>query len=192
MKLILTDVDGVLLDWEHMFIRWMNSKGICNGVTEFTSHDLGTVFNYPDHEMLNHIEVFNESAYMGYLPPLRDSIKYVKKLHEEHGFMFRCITSLGTNPYSMKLRIRNLETLFGASLFDGFEFFDVTESKISALSRFKDTGYPWIEDKPSNALLGADLGLTSYLINHRYNTHDMNLGDVQRVNSWKQIYDMIS
>ena len=34
------------------------------------------------------IRIFNESAAMRKVPPLRDAIKYVRKLHEEHGYVF--------------------------------------------------------------------------------------------------------
>jgi hypothetical protein len=64
------------------------------------------------------IKIFNESAAIGFLPPLRDAMYYVKRLHEEHGYVFHCITSLSLDPAAGKLREMNLAKLFGKTAFE--------------------------------------------------------------------------
>jgi hypothetical protein len=54
------------------------------------------------------IKMFNESAAIGFLPPLRDAMYYVKRLHEEHGYVFHCVTSLSTDVNAGRLREMNL------------------------------------------------------------------------------------
>ena len=44
------------------------------------------------------VKQFNESAPIGFLPPLRDAQYFVKKLHEQHQYKFICITSLSLDP----------------------------------------------------------------------------------------------
>ena len=58
------------------------------------------------------IKIFNDSAAVGFLPPLRDAVQYVTKLADE-GWDFIAITSLSTNKYAKKLRSKNLAKLFG-------------------------------------------------------------------------------
>ena len=66
------------------------------------------------------VNLFNQSAVVGFLPPLRDAIHYVRKLHEEHGYVFHVCTSLHKDKNAQKLRIMNLEKLFGETVFEKY------------------------------------------------------------------------
>jgi FMN phosphatase YigB (HAD superfamily) len=116
-KIILTDADGVLLDWEWAFSVWMSQRGYFtkpNGKNSYYLHD-----QYEDldqHEAKQLIRIFNESAAIGFLPSLRDATYYVKRLHEEHGFKFHCITSLSNDTNAQKLREMNIKKIFGKNL----------------------------------------------------------------------------
>ena len=187
--MILTDCDGVLLSWVHSFDWWMKRKGY-----KKTTMSYNVAEQYEISEKLADILVrhFNESAAIGFLPPIGDAIKYVRKLHEEHGAVFHCITSFGLERYSKKLREENLARVFGETVFERIHCVDTYADKTEALKRYEDSGLPWIEDKPENAEAGAKLGLQSFLINRPYNTHyNVSMG-VTRVNSWKDIYDYIA
>ena len=134
--------------------------------------------------------MFNESATIRKLPPLRDAIKYVKKLHEEHGFVFRVISSLSEDQYAQHLRIKNLRELFGDTVFESYVFLDTGADKDDALEPYRDSGCWWVEDKPENANLGYDLGLDSLLMAHDHN--EGYEGPVRKVNNWKEIYEIIT
>ena len=43
---------------------------------------------------------------------------------------------------------------------------DTGADKDEALAPYKDSGMYWIEDKTANAVLGADMGLNTLLVNH--------------------------
>jgi hypothetical protein len=135
------------------------------------------------------VRQFNESARIGFLPGLRDSIKYVKKLHDE-GYVFHCITSLSTDYYAGKLREQNLERLFGKGVFEKLVCLDCGDDKDEGLLPYKDSGCIWVEDKPSNALTGHRMGLRSILIDHNFNQYFDN-PDIIRVSKWKEIYEEI-
>ena len=47
----------------------------------------------------------------------------------------------------------------------------------------------WIEDKTTNARVGAALGYETLLIEHKYNMHDQ--GDFTLVKGWETIYNYI-
>ena len=97
-KVILTDCDGVLMDWERAFGEWMVSNGYVINKEYEKSYNMAKKYDIDDHKKHELVKYFNESSRIGWLPPLRDSIKYVKKLHEEHGYVFHMITSLSKNP----------------------------------------------------------------------------------------------
>ncbi len=189
-KVILTDVDGVLLDWVHSFTQWMERHGyvqVANGESEY---DIGTRFNLEFEEKERLVRMFNESAWIRKLPPLRDAIKYVRKLHEEHGYIFRVISSLSTDPYAGHLRTKNLIEMFGPTVFESYVYVDTGADKDEALEPYRNTGCWWIEDKVENAVLGRTLGLDSILVNHPFNK-DQFVGDMPRCDNWKEIYETI-
>ena len=189
-KVILTDVDGVLLDWVHSFTQWMERHGytqIDNGENEY---DIGIRYGLEFEEKERLVRMFNESAWIRKLPPLRDAIKYVRKLHEEHGYIFRVISSLSTDPYAGRLRTKNLIEMFGPTVFESYTYVDTGADKDEVLEPYRDTGCWWIEDKVENAVLGRTLGLDSILVNHPFNKESF-VGDMPRCNNWKEIYETI-
>ena len=133
--------------------------------------------------------MFNESATIRKVPPLRDAIKYIRKLHEEHGYVFRVISSLSNDEYAHRLRTKNLIELFGPTVFESYVYLDTGADKDEALEPYRDSGCIWVEDKPENADLGVKLGLDSYLMSHPHNTDYV--GSATCVNNWKEIYNKI-
>lgn len=191
-KTILVDCDGVLLDWEYAFHSWMTRHGYEMVPDGFSVYKIGERYNIDDAKRL--IRMFNESAQIRKLPPLRDAIKYVKKLHEEHGFVFHAITSLSDDPYAQHLRTKNLRELFGETAFERYTYLDTGADKDEVLDEYRDTECYWVEDKPENAEVGARCGLKSILMNHDHNVNvrlNALAGDIQRVRNWKEIYEII-
>lgn len=189
-KLILTDADGVLLDWEWAFRVWMLERGYTLTEENKTSYYLHHHYNdltQPEAKKL--VKVFNESAAIGFLPALRDSVHYVKRLHEEHGYSFRVITSLSLDKNAAKLREMNLRKLFGDAI-ENVICLDTGADKDQALEPYRDSGLWWIEDKPENADVGYALGLQSILVEHGHNMH--HLCNYPVVKNWRQIYSTIT
>jgi uncharacterized protein YqgQ len=191
-KVILTDCDGVLLDWLYAFEVWMGHQGF--EIVDDQTYSVDKRYNIPVKQKELMIRFFNESASMGFLPPLRDAIYYVKQLHEKHGYVFHCITSLSTDEHAQELRKMNIEKLFGKGIFEKFVFLDTGADKDEVLADYKDTGCWWIEDKLENAQVGLEMGLNSVLVAHDHNVGGSDkAGDViPRFWKWKEIYNLIT
>ena len=189
-NLILVDADGVLLNWEFAFDCWMNEHGHHKQDGFQFKYDIGKRYGIDRDTGKKLIKTFNESAAIGFLPPLRDAIHYVRKLHEEHGYVFHCITSLSLDRNAQKLRRMNLEKLFGDSVFEEIVCLDTGADKDEALLPYKDSECWWIEDKITNAEVGKNLGLRPILVEHGHNMDYF--GDIPLVKNWKQIYEMIT
>ena len=187
-KIILTDADGVLLDWEYAFDVYMQQHGF-NKINAL-KYNIGTRYGIDNEQGKRLIKIFNESAHMGFLPPLRDAMYYVKRLHEEHGYVFHCITSLTKDENAQELRKMNLRKLFGQTAFEKFIFLDTGADKDEALEQYRDTGYWWIEDKITNAQVGQQLGLKSLLMEHGHNM-DYEDNNIPRVKNWRDVYERI-
>lgn len=187
-KVILVDCDGVLLDWVYAFNQWMESYDY--KLVNDDSYDIALRYNIERKESKKLVRMFNESAVIRKLSPLRDAMKYVKKLHEEHGYIFHAITSLSNNQYAQHLRTKNLIELFGPTAFETYTYLDTGADKDEALEVYKDTGCYWVEDKPENADVGIEMGLNSILIAHEHNADYK--GDATRMQNWKEIYEHIT
>ena len=187
-KVILVDCDGVLLDWEYSFDQWMKRHGYEIAVDG--PYQMKEKYGMPEKDIKRLIRMFNESATIRKLPPLRDAIKYVKKLHEEHGYIFHCVTSLSNDQYAQHLRTKNLIEMFGPSVFEKYTYLDTGADKDEALAEYKDTQCYWVEDKIKNAEVGYDLGLKSILVEHTHNK-DYSNTNIPVLKNWKEIYNSI-
>lgn len=189
-KVILTDCDGVLLNWEASFTTWMAQKGY-NKVNADV-YEMEVAYGITKEESKPLVRQFNESAWMGYLPALRDARSGVAKLVES-GYEFVCITSLSLDENAKKARVKNLQTVFGEDVFnmENVVCLDTGADKDEALALYAGLGLYWIEDKSENAELGASLGLQSILINHGHNK-DCDNPNIKRVANWADIVSIIT
>ena len=189
-SLILVDADGVLLNWEYAFAIWMEQHGHEQQPGGEFIYDIGERYGITKDQGRKLIKLFNESAAIGFLPPLRDAMYYVKRLHEEHGYVFHCITSLSTDVNAGRLREMNLRKLFGRTAFEGVTCLATGADKHSALEPYTNSFLWWIEDKPENADLGYNLGLRSILMEHGHNMHHECPYPV--VKNWREIYGIVT
>ncbi len=190
-RLILVDADGVLLDWEYAFNIWMQEHGFEQVPGSKLNYDMSIRYGISREQVKKLIRIFNESAAIGFLPALRDSMYYVKRLHEELGYRFHCITSLSLDPNAQRLREMNLAKLFGPTAFERVVCLDTGAHKDDALEEYEGTGCLWIEDKPENAEVGRGLGLRSMLMEHGHNMDHVN-PHIPVVKNWRQAYEMIT
>lgn len=187
-KVILTDCDGVLMNWEYAFYVWMKRHGY-EPVEGNLSYDIGERFNLSYEKKVEMCKMFNESAAIGFLPPLRDAMYYVDLLHRKHGYVFHMITSLSLDPSAQDLRIQNTRKLFGETAFEKFIFCDTGADKDEALEPYRGSDLVWIEDKIENAELGESLGLDAIIIEHGHNMHHQYLPVLK---NWKEVYEYIT
>ena len=193
--IILTDCDGVLLDWEAGFREWMafhtKYELKCS-----VSYDVADRYGIEKDEARRLIKTFNESAAIGYLKPLRDAKKYVRKLHEEYGYRFRVITSLSEDPWAGRARWKNLKKYFGDAI-ESVICLPCGADKDEALAPYKDSGRFFIEDKPENAEVGKALGLRSILVEHEHNKEYARLSlykeyeGIAIAKTWKEIFNIV-
>ncbi len=187
-KLILTDADGVLFDWITGFNSWMERKGYSRLYGFERYYTIEKWYDIPRNEAMDLVAAYNSSAAIGFLPPYIDSVEYVKKLHDIHGYKFVVITAFGDDEYAIKLRKKNLLDVFG-DVFEDVLFVGLLKSKMELLKRYEPT--IWIEDKPSAAEEGLQAGHETFLIRHGHNANMTTSHAITRVDSWKEIYNSV-
>lgn len=180
-KILLTDIDGVVLDWQAHFNDYLDKY-------------------YPDQELFDPtvfaqgettgkiIKEFNNTAWIGFLKPWKDSIEVLTELKNLGWKIYGC-TSMGTDQYANALRKKNVENLM-PDVFTQLDIIPFMQPKGNWLSQWRGSGAIWVEDKWSNAILGADMGIKTFLMKQSYNSkHDY--AGVEKVDNWRQIYNKV-
>ena len=80
-KIILTDCDGVCLDWEFGFHTWMDTHK--HKLIDKNFYSVAKQYNMHQDDVKYLVEQFNSSASIGFLPPLRDAQYYIKLMSEK-------------------------------------------------------------------------------------------------------------
>lgn len=183
-KIIYTDCDGVLLDWETGYHNWMERKGYT--AVDKTLYKMGPAYGISNNKAHNLIREFNESSAIIDLPVFRDARSAVARLVEA-GYKFHMISSLSKEPSAAKLRIANLENIFGKDVFVDYLFLDTGADKDEVLDKLPKGAW-WLEDKDENAVVGHECGLRSILVAHKHNVH---VTHIPRYETLNEIADVI-
>ena len=168
-RLILTDADGCLLDWNTAFEEFAKSYGYERVPGTDYSYNLGVRFGTDPRDIRNLVNEFNNSEEIARLKPIRgakERIDYFVK----HGFRFVVITNLSDRPEAEEYRTQNLIKNFG-DIFDEIICLRPGSDKSYVLLRWEGSGLFWIEDHFKNAEAGYEVGLQSILIGTPYNRH---------------------
>jgi hypothetical protein len=186
-KIILTDCDGVCLDWESHFHEWASDRGL-NRV-QHGIYEIPATYNMSKERARELVNDFNTSSHILTMPAFRDARSGIATL-VERGWRFIAITSVSDDPVVAKLRTMNLEYLFGGEAFIDVQCLEMGIDKDEALMPYMDSGMWWIEDKDINAITGANMGLNTILMDHLHNKH-VSDPRIKRVENWAQIVDVI-
>lgn len=192
-NILLSDCDGVLLNWEDSFEEWMFFKHKINRIsfTEFDHYgfSIANSFGISQEDARTFIDEFNASDHMLNLPPIRDSVKYVRKLYEEHGIVLHVITTFGTSILGREFRRQNLENVFNGAV-KRVVCLNHSDSKEEALKPYSHRGLSFVEDRKSNVDLAMGLNIQGILMQHDYNLDYEGQGI--RVKTWQDIYEYLT
>ena len=190
-KIILTDADGCLVNWNAGFCKYMAFLGVPQLPGTDSDYAISIRHGITSTQAIGFIKEFNEGRRIADLEPLSDSVEYVSKLADK-GFRFIVVTSISDAPMAHHYRTKNLNGIFG-DVFDEINCIEMGLSKAAILQRWAGTGYFWIEDHMRQAEAGHEAGLKTILINHPYNSHyktDL-FPTVSNITPWREIHDMV-
>lgn len=187
-NVIVSDVDGCMLYWEHGFHMWMVDNGYEAKRSGF--YEIHDKYDLTVSEADSLVRAFNESAALRRLPPVKDAIKYIRKLHEEHGYVFHCISAIPDTRDMYDARLENLQNVFGKNVVERLVLCGSSKNKKDLLKRYHNTDCMWIEDLKENVEYGLDYNMRCVLMNRHYNINDKEDPRVKRVSTWKEIYSL--
>lgn len=190
-NVIVTDYDGVCAYWEHGFHMWMVAKGYKEQTKG--SYSIEDKYGISVEEAVMLVNSFNESAALKHLPPVKDAIKYIRKLHEEYGYVFHCISAIHNTQDMYDARMENIHNLFGKTAFERLILCGSSKNKKELLKEYEGTECFWIEDLGENLDYGLEYGMRGLLMDRHYNKDYVTYSpNSYRVNNWREIYSHIT
>lgn len=195
-KIILTDADGCLFNWNSAFNSFMlDAHGFEVIPGEEENYSVEERFDIDFDGKMNFIKEFNHSDRIRYLQPHADAKEYVAKLNEE-GYKFIVVTSLSAKASAHEHRTHNLNEHFGDAIIE-LHCLRIGVHKAEKLKQWKGSNMFWIEDHVDNAIAGSRYGLRSIVIDHPYNTQydqDNHLlyARTSENTPWADIYEIIT
>lgn len=186
--IILTDVDGVLLNWGAGFSRFVYEVTGVRCEEDISKYKLSKRFMDFDKRTITYLyKAFNRSFAGSNLAPWNDSIKYIHKMREK-GVQFHVITSFNPDVSDMtyyRHRIENLEKVFGVGVFD--RIIDIEEKQDYINKHYAGVADFFIEDKGEN-IIGIDDSINTVLMQHPYN-HDYDKYAKTTCLNWASFYN---
>lgn len=188
-KIILSDVDGTVLNWCDSFDAYMASNGLYPKNTTLSDfgYSLDERYDISSDDVFKHIDAHHNSDYFSNLAPLHDSVEYIERL-EKSGYKIIFISTFGDCKNSYELRYKNLINVFGNNVIKDLIQLPIGSPKKPSLLSWSNTKTIWVEDHPNHALAGVELGLKTILIDYSYNRHVTNCIRVPPESAWKHVY----
>lgn len=163
---ILTDCDGVLLDWNTAFDKYMLSEHDAV-VKNDNTYCIGSRYGWEPEAGLAEVLKFNASDAVHDLKPIPGAVEAIKILNEVYNCRFTIISSLSDDPKKRDAREENVKRYFG-DVFEDVICMKLTRTKADVLREYP-AGMIWLEDHATNAAIGHALGHQSHLLAHSYN-----------------------
>ncbi|MCE6958275.1 hypothetical protein LAZ40_04295 [Cereibacter sphaeroides] len=193
---VLLDCDDVLLDFLAGFRPFATEVlGLKLAPEGPGSFDLTRWLGVRDSaETVAIIRQFTEGEGTGFedLPPIPGAVEAIRKLRSE-GYRLGVITKSSAQPASRLRRIGNLERRFGEGTFDEVICLDLLASKETALRAQPPS--IWIEDLPSNALLGLAAGHQACVLEAHHNGAEREAftaaSSIPWFRNWQEVTDAI-
>jgi beta-phosphoglucomutase-like phosphatase (HAD superfamily) len=183
-KVILTDIDGTLLNFDAAFESWMRRQGFPKHVQTSDQYALGPSYRMTEVRILALLAQFFDETHAARMEPLPCAAEIVPRLHRE-GWKFVAISASPNSRAVISRRRENLRAAFGFD-FAAVWHLGFKANKMPMLRSF--TRSVWVEDHLDHALAGWKVGHRTFLLDRPYNSdRSPNVRFVGRVPDWHAI-----
>ena len=198
MLKIITDVDGVLLDWFSAFETWIvEVKGIkpLHGNTPST-YRLTDKYPLTSEELVEHIAEFNTSNAFGELKAIDGAVEYLGLLFQDNSKDISWLSSgsvEGHEEECFDMRSKNLKDCFGKDI--PGTLLVMKTSKEGYLKEYKEEfgeDLIFIEDSLEHAEVAIKSGIKTILLGYSYNGTNKSSKLLYKAKNWKEVYSQIN
>ena len=193
-KMLLCDIDGVLLNWADGFNDWIHDykhpadqdKNFIKDNVKDNTYCIAERYGIPLDTITYYIKMFNESNSFSSLKPLDKTVPHFVHNLNHAGWKIQTVSSYSETVNARIARIENLNKYFPTSIHHQI---GLDKSKLELLKHLKtDTQREmvFIDDKPDNVQDGIDAGIETFLLLTSYNKTDKLANTHGR--TWPEIY----
>lgn len=198
MLKIITDVDGVLLDWFSGFEKWIvEIKGIKPlHDTSPSTYKLTDKYPLTFEEIVDHIAEFNSGPSFEGLKAIDGAVEYLNMLLVDNSKDVSWLSSgsvEGKEEECFDMRSKNLRECFGKDI--PGTLLVMSASKKEYLKKYKEEfgeNLIFIEDSLEHAEVAVDLGIKTILLGYSYNITKKNSKLLYKAKDWKEVYSQIN
>jgi FMN phosphatase YigB (HAD superfamily) len=178
-KLLLVDVDGVLLDWIGGFATWIRKYQFSDhSQYKFATTGVKLLEDgpIPKEIVTNYIKLFNSSLEFGYLNAIEGAKKGLNHLYKKE-WEIVTLSSFSDDELAFAAREDNIHDHFG-HVFSDCDHLPLDASKKASLQYYRDT-YPdhlilFIDDSPQHVIDALEVGIDAKLfVRPHNNQHDL-------------------
>lgn len=198
MLKIITDVDGVLLDWFPAFENWIIEVKDIKPLHDTTPSTYKLTDKYPltSKEIVDYIAEFNTSSAFGELKAIDGAVEYLSMLLQDNSKDISWLSSgsvEGHEEECFDMRSKNLRNCFGKDI--PGTLLVMRASKEEYLKKYKEEfgeDLIFIEDSLEHAEAAIKLGIKTVLLGYSYNGTKKNSKLLYKANNWKEVYSQIN
>lgn len=179
-KVFVTDVDGVLFNWQQGFFNWLNKYYDKRPRSEGSdSYYLEEWFDDLSHnDVIRFVEAFNQSKHAYDLPLIPHAKEALEFLSNEYDIF--ALTAFSACKDGAGWRTEHLEQEFGKSI-KGVIVLPLGSSKKDALAALRPDVF--IDDHVRYIEEANELGIDTIIMDYRHNRHI----EGRRISSWKEL-----
>lgn len=197
-KVILTDVDGVLLNWESNLLDFLIEKEnvsekVLMNVRKYIETFSVTDFKKAFSNNFDLVTDYNNSIYSKSLTPLPDAQDIINNIKNQYDII--AITAMGTSKEAISNREENLEKYFPNAIKE-IRFVDLNQSKkdhfIDLTKKYGENIICYVDDASYNSQVFHEVNknATNFYMN-RYREAKIPTGNIKIVDNWYEISDQI-
>lgn len=198
MLKIITDVDGVLLDWFHGFEDWIINVKNIQPLHDSTPSMYKLTDKYPlaSEEIVEYIKEFNSSEAFAKLSPIDDSVEWVNHLIQDSTKEIVWLSSGSVEGHEEECfdrRSANLKECFGVDM--PGTLLVMRAGKEEYLKKYQEEfgeNLIFIEDSLEHAEAAINLGIKTILLGYSYNTNKIKSKLLYNAKNWKEIYSLVN
>ena len=179
--ILLSDIDGVTIDWLDGFIKYCEKKGHKakhNKPKEFGMTDIFPTLEKP----WELIKDYQDSEEYSNIKAYPEAVEVYNKLYDM-GVKIIFVTSCITSDKVEEVRTKTMKEEFNGK-FDHIEYLDFGASKLEVLNKYPSATY--IDDQLKMAIEGSETGHDSFVMDMSYNQND-NDNRVNRLYHFNQL-----
>lgn len=194
---VITDVDGVLLDWFYGFEQWItNIKGVKPvHATAPSMYSLQDKYPLTQQEIVEHIAEFNSSKYFGELLAVRGAESYFCSMLSHRNMKWSWLSCGAVDDKEtecLEMRKQNLRKRFHREI-PGI-LLPMSAKKLTCLAAYSELfgeDMVFIEDSLSHAMDAVKMGIKTVLLDYPYNQQQKDPYLLYRAKNWKEIYEFL-